>query len=340
MLDIIEKLAGEFEAEVHLARDLSGYQKLKDRWLSRDKGIFSLEMRKLGTLDPSLRPQYGKQLNQLKAQLESTLESLYKQLKEAAHLLDQERLRQDLTFPGYAPLRGHRHPLLKVRDDVVAAFSHMGFSLMETPEVETDFSNFEGLNIPKDHPARDTQDTFYLGENLLLRTHCTCVQIHAMLASPPPLRVIGIGKVYRRDNPDATHSPCFWQCDGFAVDERITLADLKGTLVSALRQLFTPDVRVRLRPSYFSFVEPGAEVDISCIFCAGKGCRICKQSGWIEILGAGMIHPKVFKHVGYNETKYTGFAWGMGLDRIAMLKYGIDDIRLLYENDLRFLQQF
>jgi phenylalanyl-tRNA synthetase alpha chain len=339
MLETIEKLAGEFEGEVSLARDLAGYQKLKDRWLGREKGILTLEMRKLGTLEPALRPQFGKKLNLLKTQFEDALESLHRQLKESALLFEQQRRRLDLTYPGHTPLIGHRHPLLKVRDDIVAVFSHMGFSLMETPEVETDFNCFEGLNIPKDHPARDSQDTFYLGEKVL-RTHCTCVQIHAMLASPPPQRVIGVGKVYRRDNPDATHSPCFYQCDGFAVDEGITLGDLKGTLQSALRQLFAADVRVRLRPSYFSFVEPGAEVDISCIFCGGSGCRICKQSGWIEILGAGMIHPKVFRHVGYDEKKYTGFAWGMGIDRVAMLKYGIDDIRLLYENDLRFLQQF
>lgn len=340
MLETLDTLSEEFDAELRLVRDLPSFQSLKDRWLGRQRGLLSLELRKLGSMDKARRPEYGKRLNQLKARFEGRLETLASELKERAEKERLERECQDVTLPGFAPLRGHRHPLLQVKEDVERIFSRIGFSVLDTTEVETDFHNFEGLNIPKDHPSRDSQDTFYIEDDLLLRTHCTGVQIHAMLAGPPPLRVIGLGKVYRRDNPDATHSPVFHQCDGFAVDMGLTLGDLKGTLETALKQLFASDLRVRFRPSYFPFVEPGAEVDISCTICGGRGCRTCKNSGWLEILGAGMIHPKVFKQVGYDWKKFSGFAWGMGLDRIAILKHGIDDIRVLFENDLRFLSQF
>lgn len=340
MSDTLENLSKDFDDELHLVEDLATFQKLRDRWMGRERGLLSLEMRKLRNMDKAQRPEHGKRLNQLKEQLSEKLEALSAELKSRGDREAIGREHLDLSLPGSGVVFGHGHPLLKVKDDIESIFVRMGFSIKETPEVETDFFNFEGLNIPRDHPSRDAQDTFYVDDELLLRTHCTGVQIHAMMESSPPIRVVGLGKVYRRDNPDATHSPVFYQCDGFAVDEEITMGDLKGTLETALRELFACELNLRFRPSYFPFVEPGAEVDISCIFCSGDGCRICKNSGWIEILGSGMIHPKVFQQVGYDWKKYTGFAWGMGLDRIAILKYGIDDIRLFYENDLRFISQF
>jgi len=336
-LDDLEK---QFTEEWPGVCDAGALQSLKDRWLGREKGLLSQEMRKLATLDREARPAFGGRLNQLKEQFTQLINELSKSIKEKEE--QQRRLREtvDLHLPGKPWAVGHVHPLLQVKDEIEAVFLRLGFTLFDTPEIETDFRNFEGLNIPRDHPSRDSQDTFFLNDDYLLRTHCTGVQIHAMMQGQPPMRVIAVGKVYRRDNPDATHSPVFYQCDGFAVGKNITLGDLKGTLEAALKELFSPDIRIRLRPSYFPFVEPGAEVDISCIFCSGKGCRICKESGWIEILGAGMIHPRVFEHVGYDPEIWTGYAWGMGIDRIAILKYGIDDIRLLYENDMRFLSQF
>ncbi len=333
-------LEGQLAAEYSRVQDSASLQDLKDRWFSREKGLLSLQLRKLGTLDKALRPSYGNRLNQLKAEFSEKIEGLQKSLREREEKEKRLRRRQDVYLPGKPALRGFVHPLVQVKEEIESVFVRMGFTLYDTPEVETDFRNFEGLNIPKDHPSRDSQDTFFLGGEYLLRTHCTGVQMHAMKTMSPPMRVIATGKVYRRDSPDATHSPVFHQCDGFIVGENITLGDLKGTLEAALKELFSPDIQVRLRPSYFPFVEPGAEVDISCIFCSGKGCRICKDSGWIEILGAGMIHPRVFEYVGYDPARWTGFAWGMGIDRIAILKYGIDDIRLFFENDMRFLSQF
>jgi phenylalanyl-tRNA synthetase alpha chain len=219
-------------------------------------------------------------------------------------------------------------------------FVRMGFTVVVGPEIESDHYNFEALNIPKGHPARDDQDTLYINDTLLLRAHTSPVQIRTMERHQPPLRIVAPGRVFRRDSVDATHSPMFHQMEGLLVDEGITLADLKGTLEVFFRELFSEETRVRLRPSYFPFVEPGAEVDISCIFCGGKGCRVCKRSGWIEVLGAGMVHPRVFSMVGYDSERYTGFAWGIGIDRIALLKYQVDDMRLLFENDIRFLSQF
>ncbi len=336
----LEYLEKQFAEEWPQVGDSGALQSLKDRWLSRERGLLSLEMKKLGQLDKEARPAVGSRLNQLKLQFTERLEALQQSIREKEERQRQLRETVDIHLPGKPALCGHVHPLLQVKDEIESAFMRLGFTLFDTPEIETDFRNFEGLNIPRDHPSRDSQDTFFLGGDHLLRTHCTGVQIHAMRQMQPPMRVIATGKVYRRDNPDATHSPVFYQCDGFAVGKNITLGDLKGTLEAALRELFSPDIQVRLRPSYFPFVEPGAEVDISCIFCSGAGCRICKDSGWIEILGAGMIHPRVFEHVGYDPLEWTGYAWGMGIDRIAILKYGIDDIRLLYENDMRFLSQF
>jgi phenylalanyl-tRNA synthetase alpha chain len=332
-------LRKQFEADVGVVSDLDALATLRDKWLGRERGILSLEMKKLGTLPKELRPEQGRLLNQLKAEIEQTLDARLEQLKakEAQSRLEQEKV--DVTLPGYPYALGHSHPLRLVREEIESILVRMGFTVLDTPEIETEYYNFEALNIPPDHPARDEQDTFYISDRLL-RTHCTTVQLHAMEKMQPPLRVISSGKVYRRDKPDATHSPVFHQLDGLVVDEGITMRDLKGTLEAFLKALFSPDTKVSFFPSYFPFVEPGADLAISCIFCRGAGCRKCKQSGWIELLGAGMVHPNVFKSAGYDSEKYTGFAWGMGIDRVAILKYGIEDIRLLFENDLRFLAQF
>lgn len=313
---------------------------IRDRFLSRQRGLLTLEMQKLPDLPPEERPLAGRLLNELKQQISRSLAEAQQTLKrqELDAQLAQEWM--DVTLPGCVSPSGTIHPLHRIRKEMEEISVRMGFAVVTGPEVETDFYNFEALNIPKTHPARDDQDTLYLNENLLLRTHTSPVQIRTMERQQPPLRIVVPGRVFRRDAVDATHSPMFHQMEGLAVDVGITLADLKGTLEVFLKELFSPKTVVRFRPSYFPFVEPGAEVDISCIFCSGDGCRVCKGSGWIEIMGAGMVHPRVFQMVGYDPEKYTGFAWGMGIDRIALLKYRIDDLRLLFENDLRFLCQF
>ncbi len=249
--------------------------------------------------------------------------------------------RLDVTMPGIPQPLGHLHPLTLVMDEIAEIFLGMGFNIAEGPEVETDYYNFEALNIPKDHPARDMQDSFYFGSDILLRTHTSPVQVHTMVKTAPnvPVRIIAPGKVYRRDD-DATHSPMFHQVEGLAIDRNISLSDLKGTLLLFVRQMFGAHQQVRLRPSFFPFTEPSAEVDMSCVICAGKGCRVCKETGWLEILGAGMVHPRVLEMSGYDPEEYTGYAFGMGVERIAMLKYGIDDLRLFFKNDLRMLRQF
>jgi phenylalanyl-tRNA synthetase alpha chain len=297
-------------------------------------------MRKLGSLPAEDRPAAGQLLNRLKNSVSASLEEKLSLLKKK---IDEEKLASggvDVTLPGYVPPSGGIHPIRRIWREMEDIFVRMGFEVVVGPEVESDYYNFEALNIPKGHPARDDQDTLFVNKNLLLRTHTSPVQIRTMEKRKPPLRIVVPGKVFRRDSVDATHTPMFHQVEGLLVDEGITLADLKGTLEAFFRELFSADTRVRLRPSYFPFVEPGAEVDISCIFCSGSGCRVCKRSGWIEILGAGMVHPKVFSMVGYDPERYTGFAWGMGIDRIAILKYQVDDLRLFFENDIRFLSQF
>ena len=313
---------------------------LRDEYLGRKRGLISLELKKLATFSPEERPVAGQQLNELKKQVEQSLLEKQSQFKQQhrAERLKTEGI--DVTLPGYPFPGGGIHPLRRVWEEMEEILVRMGFTVVSGPEVETDYYNFEALNIPKGHPARDDQDTLYLSENLLLRTHTSPVQIRTMESQEPPIRIVVPGRVYRRDSVDATHSPMFHQMEGLVVDEGITLADLKGTLEVFFRALFSEDTLVRLRPSYFPFVEPGAEVDISCIFCRAKGCRVCKNTGWIEILGAGMVHPKVFEMVGYDPEKYTGFAWGMGIDRIALLKYQVNDLRLFFENDVRFLRQF
>ncbi len=337
-MERIEELRREFEDDVARIRSLEAWKLVRDKWLARENGIVTSEMKRLRELPKEDRPAFGQAMNRLRGEVESRLEEKRNASRTAALAAASRRI--DVSRPGFPYPRGVEHPIKRLQAEIEEVFVGMGFRIFDLPEVEREHYNFEALNMPLNHPARDAQDTFYFDEGSLLRTHCSTVQVHAMEVMKPPVRAVSTGKVYRRDFFDATHSPMFFQVDVLAVDEGITMGDLKGTLETFLKRIFHPDIRMRLRPGFFPFVEPGAEVDISCIFCFGKGCRICKQSGWIEILGAGMVHPKVLRMSGVDDSRYTGFAWGMGIDRVAILKYGVDDIRLFFENDLRFLNQF
>ncbi len=334
----IEELRREFEADLAGIADMDAWKAVRDKWLSRENGIVTGEMRRLRELPKEQRPEFGQAMNQIRSHVELSLEDRRSRIQDAA--LSARTARIDVTRPGFPFAAGREHPIKRLQSEIEQVFVGMGFRVFDLPEIEQEHYNFEALNMPRNHPARDAQDTFYFDDTTLLRTHCSTVQVHAMEVMKPPIRAVSTGKVYRRDPFDATHSPMFFQVDVLAVDEGITMGDLKGTLEIFLKRIFHPDIRMRLRPGFFPFVEPGAEVDISCIFCYGKGCRICKQSGWIEILGAGMVHPKVLRMSGVDDSRYSGFAWGMGIDRVAILKYGVDDIRLFFENDLRFLSQF
>jgi phenylalanyl-tRNA synthetase alpha chain len=315
------------------------------RVLGRQGSLTQL-LRSLSTLAPAERPVVGAAANEAKRELEGLLEARLGEAVATERSARRASARLDLTLPGRRPPRGALHPLTRVENEIVAIFVGLGFSVAEGPEIESDYYNFEALNIPKDHPARDMQDTFYLAgtraghdPDTLLRTHTSPVQIRTMKAQSPPVRIICPGRMYRRD-ADITHSPMFNQVEGLAVDRNISMGDLKGTLELFAREMFGPGSAIRFRPSFFPFTEPSAEVDVRCFLCRGTGCRVCKQSGWLEILGSGMVHPQVLKNVGYDPEDYTGWAFGMGVERVAMLKYGIDDIRLFFENDLRFLRQF
>ena len=332
---ILEEARGA-TAAAHSAAEL---EQVRVRFLGRQGALTQL-LRSLGTLPPEERPVVGAAANEAKRQLEALLETRVDEARQAERVSERRRQRLDLTLPGRRPPLGTVHPLTRVHDEIVTIFAGLGFSVAEGPDIETDYYNFEALNIPADHPARDMQDTFYLPGGLLLRTHTSPVQIRTMLAQKPPVRIVVPGRVHRRDVPDASHSPVFHQVEGLAVDRHVTMADLKGTLELFAREMFGPKSRIRFRPSFFPFTEPSAEVDVVCFLCGGDGCRVCKQSGWLEILGSGMVHPQVLKNVGYDPEEVTGWAFGMGIERIAMLKYGIDDIRLFFENDLRFLKQF
>ena len=335
-VDAIVLRAREAVAAAQSSADL---EKVRVGLLGRGGELTQL-LRSLGSLAAEERPLVGAAANEAKRELEALLDARLATTLEIERQAERRRRRLDLTLPGRRPPRGSLHPLTRVHDEIVAIFAGLGFSVAEGPEIETDYHNFEALNIPRDHPARDMQDTLYLSESTLLRTHTSPVQIRAMLAQKPPVRIIVPGRVYRRDVADATHSPMFHQVEGLAVDRNITMADLRGTLELFAREMFGPRSRIRFRPSFFPFTEPSAEVDVLCFVCHGAGCRLCKQGGWLEILGSGMVHPRVLRNVGYDPEDVTGWAFGMGIDRIAMLKYGIDDLRLFFENDLRFLRQF
>jgi phenylalanyl-tRNA synthetase alpha chain len=313
-------------------------QQVRARYLGR-KGEITAVMKGMGQLTPEERPLAGALANEVKDRLEAAFAERQEGLR---HELMQQKLaneRLDVTLPGRKQRRGYKHPITQVTEEIVAIFAALGFGVAEGPEIERDFYNFEALNIPRDHPARDMQDTFYVSEDVVLRTHTSPVQIRTMLKQKPPLRVVAPGTVYRRDS-DVTHSPMFHQIEGFLVDREVTFGDLKGILTTFITEFFGKNVEVRFRPSFFPFTEPSAEVDIQCVICGGSGCRVCGQSGWLEILGSGMIDPEVFKSVDYDPEIYNGFAFGMGIERIAMLKYGVNDLRLFFENDLRFLKQF
>ena len=334
----VDDIRRQFDRDLAAATDDAALAAVKVRYLGRKEGRLTTLLRDLRALPPAERAAAGEQINRLKDAVEAGLAARASDLLERP---DGTRLSSlDLSLPGRAQRTGAAHPITQMRERIESIFLEMGFGLESGPEVESDHYNFEALNIPPHHPARDTQDTFYVEGGYLLRTHTSPVQVRAMERLRPPLKVMAIGKVFRRDPFDLTHSPVFHQVEGLVVGEGIAFSHLKGTLEHFCRRVFGRPLAIRLRPSYFPFVEPGAEYDISCIFCDGHGCRRCKETGFIEMGGAGMVHPAVFEHVGYDPERWTGFAFGLGIERIAMLRHGIDDIRLFYENDLRFLAQF
>lgn len=335
----IKKIKEEIIFKSNSVSNLKDIEKIKVEYLGR-KGLVTLLLRRLGELSTQERPKIGQLLNQTKREIEELLKI---KTIEIEKLEKNKKLKEesvDVTLPGKKSDRGTIHPINLVLKKTEEIFLSIGFKIEEGPEVELDYYNFEALNIPKDHPARDDQDSFYLNREILLRTHTSPVEIRVMEKQQPPVRIIATGKCYRRDAADSTHSPMFHQIEGLAVDKDITFGDLKGVLTVFVHRMFGEDRKVRFRPGYFPFTEPSAEVDVSCLLCHGKGCRACGYSGWLEIMGAGMTDPAVFNMVGYDPEKYSGFAFGMGVERIAMLKYGINDIRLFFENDLRFLKQF
>jgi phenylalanyl-tRNA synthetase alpha chain len=330
---IKESFLADVDAE---PMDRQRWEKLHARYLGRH-GLITEATAKLKDLPKEQKPQFGKSLNEVKRLIEDRLD-------ETKHLVlakaSADLSIRDCTLPARMRFIGHRHPLTRTMDEIKSIFLSMGFSIADGPEVELDYYNFEAVNIPKDHPARDMQDTFFIDDNVVLRTHTSPVQARMMEKQKPPIRMICPGRVYRKDTPDATHMPFFHQVEGLVVDENVTFADLKGTIAAFVHRMFGSDIKTRFRPSFFSFTEPSAEVDMNCFFCKGRGCRVCKQTGWIEIMGSGMVHPNLFRHAGYEDGKYTGYAFGMGVDRIAMLRYDVNDLRTFFENDIRFLNQF
>lgn len=338
MNEAIERIRNLFEADLAMIKDRETWGSVRDKYLARESGMITGELKKLRDLPKEVRPAFGQAMNKLRSLVEERLQEQLAIVKEAERTSRQQGI--DVTRPGFPFAQGSAHPIKKLQAEIEDIFVSLGFRILYPPEIETDYYNFEALNMPRNHPARDAQDTFYFDDTMLLRTHCTSVDVHAMEAMKPPIRAVSTGKVYRRDPFDATHSPMFYQVDVVVIEEGIHMGHMKGMLDAFLKRLFHADTRTRFRPGFFPFVEPGAEVDISCIFCSGAGCAKCKQSGWIEILGAGMVHPKVLRMSGIDDTRFSGFAWGMGIDRVAILKYGVDDIRLFFENDLRFLKQF
>ena len=332
----IEERAKEAIASV---ADLKALEELRVGLLGK-KGELTGILKQMGKLSAEERPAMGQLANQVRSQLETMLADKTKALQSAAQNARLAAETLDITCPGTAPKTGTLHPLQIVENEVREIFLGMGFSVADGPEVEYDYYNFEALNLPPNHPARDTQDTFYITDNILLRTQTSSVQVHVMETQKPPIRVISPGRVYRSDAVDATHSPLFHQIEGLVIDKGITMADLKGTLELLMQRLYGDDCKIRLRPHHFPFTEPSAEVDVMCFQCMGKGCRMCKNEGYIELLGAGMVHPWVLENSGIDSSVYSGFAFGLGLERIVMRRYNISDMRLLFENDTRFLEQF
>ena len=331
----IGQIKVEALAKLQSAPDLESIQTLSIRYLGR-KGIVTQFLRNISKLPPEKRPDIGKEANEVKHFLDAQFREAIRRFETEPSETDD---RIDVSLPGRTAQRGYLHPITQITLQICDIFTRLGFDIAEGPEVEKDYYNFEALNIPKNHPARDMQDTFYISDAIVLRTHTSPIQVRVMEQHSPPLRVIAPGKVYRCDS-DLTHTPMFHQVEGLLVDKKVSFGDLKGILTTFVHRMFDDQTSLRFRPSFFPFTEPSAEVDILCVQCRGKGCRICSHTGWIEVLGAGMVHPAVFEIVGYDTTRYTGFAFGMGVERIAMLKYRIDDIRKYFENNYRFLKQF
>jgi len=334
----IEELRNRVESEISSLKTFEDLKRVKAFLLGR-KGLFSEYLDTLRSLDKEEKRTFGKEINSLKSVTEDRLKEL-----ESFYIEDEKRKedalsRIDITMPGKVPVLGKKHPITQTFEEIIRIFSTLGFSVAEGPDIEQEYYNFEALNIPKDHPARDMQDTFYIRPGIVLRTHTSPVQIRTMESQLPPVKIIAPGSVYRCDN-DISHTPMFHQVEGLMVDKRVRFSDLKGILSIFVHEMFGENTPLRFRPSYFPFTEPSAEVDIGCVICKGDGCRVCKETGWLEILGSGMVHPQVLRIVGYDPEEVTGFAFGMGVERIAMLRFGIDDIRQFYYNDIRFLSQF
>ena len=348
----VADLLAALDAETATLHSDSDWKNFRDRWMARKNGLLTqVNDTWLKAAPKEAKREIGQRVNELKARAEAAIEACHNKINASSSGAKLAAERLDITLPGVQRPIGTKHPVLRAMDEIVAVFQAMGYSVGEGPEVESDYYNFESLNFPPNHPARDTQDTLFIAgqeskparDRLLLRTHTSPVQIRTMEKQPPPVRIVIPGKVHRNDPLDATHSPVFHQVEGLAVDNNITFCDLKGTLDHAMKSLFGSSVKTRFYPSFFPFTEPSADMQVSCIFCGGKGCRKCKFSGWIELLGCGMVDPNVFefvKHNGYDSSKVSGFAFGMGVERIAMLKYGVEEIQLFYEGDVRFLEQF
>jgi phenylalanyl-tRNA synthetase alpha chain len=334
----LSKLVDEATGLIAAAEKLVVLDEVRVRFLGK-QGLLTAQLKQLGKLPAAERPLAGQAINKAKQLLQGLIEQRKSTLEqqELASRLGSERI--DVTLPGRGQGQGGLHPVTRTLQRIDELFSRAGFAIEEGPEIEDDYHNFEALNIPAQHPARAMHDTFYFDAHLLLRTHTSPVQIRTMESAGPPLKIIAPGRVYRCDS-DLTHTPMFHQVEGLLVDEDVSFADLKGVLYDFLQSFFERDLKIRFRPSYFPFTEPSAEVDIECVMCGGEGCRVCSHTGWLEVLGCGMVHPEVFRHVGIDSEKYTGYAFGMGVERLTMLRYGVNDLRLFFENDLRFLRQF
>ena len=335
----LQAIGAKAEQALQEVTNLTQLDELRIAYLGK-KGELTAILKQMGKLSPEERPIVGQLANQIRSDIEAKIDLRLAQLKKEEEIKQFAAEAVDVTLPGVTTKKGGLHPLNRVLNDMIDIFKSMGFDVVDGPEVETEYYNFEALNIPADHPARDMQDTFYVGENLLLRSQTSAAQIRTMENRKPPIRVICPGRVFRADEVDATHSPVFHQIEGLVVDKDITMCDLKGCLEQVAREIYGPDAKIKFRPSFFPFTEPSVEVDVSCPECGGKGCRVCKGAGWIEILGAGMVHPNVLSGCGIDPEEYSGFAFGIGLDRLTTTRYKISDIRLLFENDLRFLEQF
>ena len=339
MKEQLEKIRADFTQKINEVKDLAEIENLRISFLGK-KGELTSVLRGMGKVSPEERPVIGQLANEVRSRIEAGLNARIEDLKKAAREQKLKNETLDVTMPGKLPEKGAFHPLQQVIEEMENVFIGMGYEIADGPEVEYDYYNFEALNLPEGHPARDTQDTFYISDKVLLRTQTSSVQIHVMEHQKPPIKIICPGKVYRSDNMDATHSPIFHQLEGLVVDKGVTMGDLKGTLEVYATAMFGPETKIRLRPHHFPFTEPSAEVDVSCWSCGGEGCRVCKGEGWVEVLGCGMVHPDVLRRCGIDPKIYSGFAFGIGIERTAMARFGVTDMRQFFENDVRFLSQF